>query len=112
MPEMDGFDLVDRLRRTPPVPEAIVMMLTTSDHAAKVERCVTLGVASHLTKPVSQRDLRRAISTALAIPACDAVRAPSSQRNSRGIGRRILLAEDNIVNQKVACRLLEARAMK
>jgi CheY-like chemotaxis protein/anti-sigma regulatory factor (Ser/Thr protein kinase) len=111
MAEMDGFDLLDRLRRTPPVPQAIVMMLTTSDHAAKVERCARLGVAAHLTKPVSQAELRRAICTALAKLAGDPARAPSAQPapKTTGIGRRILLAEDNVVNQKVARRLLEAR---
>ncbi len=114
MPEMDGFDLIHEIQGTPDIPGALIMMLTSSDLHGDVERCRDLNVAAYLTKPVSQAELRSSILRV--------VGTPSSPRTTRLPGKRplekpdspwrILLAEDNLVNQKVAVRLLERRGYK
>jgi two-component system sensor histidine kinase/response regulator len=114
MPDMDGFSLVDQIRQDPGLTSATIMMLTSSDHDAEVRRCRELNVAAHLTKPISQTDLRNAVSSALAMPGATApivVPKASAEVIAIDIKRRfrILVAEDNVVNQKVALRLLEAR---
>jgi CheY-like chemotaxis protein len=87
-------------------------MLTSSDHFAEVSRCRELGVEAYLTKPVSQADLRKAISTLLGDSTSAARKgSPPGSRTTKHVSgaRRILVAEDNPVNQKVAIRMLEGR---
>src|ERR1035437_10166827 len=113
MPEMDGFALVEQIRRNPGLKGAIIMMLTSASQSGDVARCRELGVARYLTKPIGQSELLDAILHAVggklqaAVPASrpgthDPVREPPR-------GLRILLAEDNHVNQILAVRLLEKR---
>ena len=66
MPDMDGFELVESIRRTPDLSGAIILMLTSGDHLGDIDRCRKLGVASFLTKPVRTTDLRAALARALA----------------------------------------------
>jgi CheY-like chemotaxis protein len=78
-----------------------------------VARAKTVGVAAALSKPVKQSELWDAIVTALNVPGRQKGRAPSSAAASRRARARqplrVLLAEDNPVNQEVALRLLERR---
>jgi signal transduction histidine kinase/DNA-binding response OmpR family regulator/HPt (histidine-containing phosphotransfer) domain-containing protein len=115
MPEMDGFTLAEQIGRHPELAGAVIMMLSSSDHPGDPERCRRLGLARYLTKPVKQSELLDAILDALphqdagATPAAPAAGpappAPGSERPRPGW--RVLLAEDNAVNQKLAVRLLE-----
>ena len=52
MPGMDGFDLVQQMRRSPDLAAATVMMLTSDDYYSSVRRCSQMGVTAHLIKPV------------------------------------------------------------
>ena len=109
MPEMDGFTLVEKLRESPRFASATVLMLTSADGDGGTERCRTLGVAAQLLKPIKSRDLRAAIVRALgrarpdqqAAPVADVLDARSAHPS------RILLAEDNLVNQTLAVAVLE-----
>jgi signal transduction histidine kinase/DNA-binding response OmpR family regulator len=107
MPDMDGFALAERLQTCGyPVPK--ILMLTSSDRLGDAARCRALGLATYLVKPVRQAALRQAIVTALGQPApmslaAAALPAPGSRLH----GLRVLLAEDNIVNQKVAAAILK-----
>ena len=111
MPGMDGFALAEQIGRDPELVGATLMMLSSAGQREDAARCRELGVRTYLTKPVRQSTLLDAIMTALA-PA-DAVpdRAPAARaawgKCSRSL--RVLLAEDNAVNQKLAVRLLEKR---
>jgi ligand-binding sensor domain-containing protein/signal transduction histidine kinase/CheY-like chemotaxis protein len=105
MPGYDGFELVAEiaLMSSPP---AVVMMLSSDDYNSSVRKCHDLGILSHLIKPVTQRELLAAIRRALAPePVIVSSRAHQYERFATPI--RILLAEDNLVNQRLAVRLLE-----
>ncbi|MGB8516352.1 MAG: PAS domain S-box protein [Gallionella sp.] len=108
MPGMDGFELVEHLRRHPEYVEATVMMLTSEGQRGDAARCRELGVASYLTKPVAQSELLDAIMTALGEPGQNkpALITRHSLRETRH-KLNLLLAEDNKVNQTLAVRVLE-----
>ena len=122
MPAMDGFMLVERVRRDARLASLPVIMLTSAGRPDDLVRCRQLGVAAHLTKPVKQSDLFDAIAGAVSRPATEpgAGRATpeevaaakehggadaSSARPMRTL--RALLVEDNAVNRQVATALLK-----
>ena len=65
MPGMDGFSLAEKIQRRPELAGATVMMLSSAMPVGAAARCGELGVASFLTKPVSQSDLLDAILIAM-----------------------------------------------
>ncbi len=110
MPQMDGFTLVERIRQQPELSAAIIMMLTSARHSEDAERCRQLGVRAHLLKPVRQSELREAVARSLGssgTPPPEPLPALRTVEHSPAL--RILLVEDNTVNQRVAGRLLEKR---
>jgi CheY-like chemotaxis protein len=113
MPEMDGFDLAARIRENPEIAGATLMMLSSADRHSDVARCRALGVSAYLTKPIQQSALLDRILMALgAAPPPDSVRSdPEAAKEPAAAAvappRRILLAEDNPVNQRFAVRVLE-----
>ena len=112
MPEMDGFAVVERIRRNPQFAGATIMMLSSSDKHEDILRCKELGVAAYLTKPVQQSALLDAIVTAMDGPTPAAAPQIPIVQGTWHEGRpplRVLLADDNAVNQKLALRLLEKR---
>jgi PAS domain S-box-containing protein len=111
MPGMDGFTLAGRIKETAGVSVATLMMLSSAGQREDAARCRALGVAAYLTKPIRQSTLLDAIMTAL---GADGAAAHSPAADGRGWGTapralRVLLAEDNAVNQKLAVRVLEKR---
>ena len=110
MPQMDGFAVAERIREQPRLAGASIMMLTSSARPGDRARCLELGVASHLSKPVKRSDLLDTILEVLARrPGGRPQRAaPSAIRRSEGYRRlRVLVAEDNVVNQQVVMGFLE-----
>jgi CheY-like chemotaxis protein len=109
MPEMDGFDLAGRVLADPQLRGITVMMLSSANAADDARRCRELGVDTYLTKPVRKSDLlARLLNAFRNEPATHepTVEAPEPEPVvTRSL--RLLLAEDNPVNQKVASRLLE-----
>jgi len=112
MPDVDGFDLIARIRKDPGKADVPILMLTSADGRGDLDRSRELGLAGYLPKPVKQSDLFDAIMIALGAQALDRADRPlvtiQSVRGDRP-RYRILLAEDNPINQKVATRLLEKR---
>jgi two-component system, sensor histidine kinase and response regulator len=110
MPGVDGFTLVEQIRDGKAFAETAMVMLTSAGQRGDAARCRSLGVSAYLTKPVSQEQLIDAIKLALArrsqqTPTIELITRHSLPAHPSGL--RILLAEDNLVNQKVARRLLE-----
>jgi PAS domain S-box-containing protein len=115
MPGMDGFEVAARVKQDPQLHEAEVILLTSAGRSEDVARAKTVGVAATLSKPVKQSELWDAIATALNVPGRQKSRASSLPAAAKARARaarhplRVLLAEDNPVNQEVALRLLERR---
>ena len=110
MPEMDGFALAEYIKRHPSFRAATIMMLSSAGQRGDAMRCRELGVAAYLTKPIRQSELMDAILTALGTRAKTEAKPALVTRHSLREGKhhlRVLLAEDNVVNQLVALRLLE-----
>jgi two-component system, sensor histidine kinase and response regulator len=114
MPNMDGFTLVERIRQRPDLSTATIMMLTSAGHRGDALRCKNLGVSAYLLKPIRQSELREAIARVLgareqegAVPLITRYALQDSRAPTASL--RVLLAEDNQVNQLLARRMLEKR---
>jgi len=112
MPAMDGFSVAEQIRKHANLAKSVVIMLTSAGMRGDAARCRELGISAYLTKPIKRSDLLRVIKTALRPQGVDvenpAVITRHSLRESRA-RLKILLVEDNRVNQAVAVRLLEKR---
>jgi signal transduction histidine kinase/DNA-binding response OmpR family regulator len=109
MPGMDGFSLAERIRAQTELRYTRLFMLTSAGQRGDAVRCQETGIEVYLLKPVKQSALLEAIAQSLGRPAA-AAPAPLLTRHSLGESRpklRVLLAEDNAINQKLAVRLLE-----
>jgi signal transduction histidine kinase/CheY-like chemotaxis protein len=114
MPNMDGFGLVEEVKRRPELSTSTIMMLTSGGQRGDAARCGELGISAYLLKPVRKLELRDAIMRVLSInkqSGTTRMVARDSMQEEGGLRRsmNILLAEDNLVNQKLAIRLLERR---
>jgi CheY-like chemotaxis protein len=112
MPDMNGFQLVEEIKRLPDLSNILIMMLSSAGFRGDAARCRKLGVSAYLTKPVKQSYLLDAIMMALGTAPQKRAAPPLITRFSLQKARQtfsILLAEDNIINQKVAVRILENR---
>jgi two-component system sensor histidine kinase/response regulator len=112
MPEMDGFALTERIVAIPEFRHSSIIMLTSAGQPRDAQRCRELGLSGYLTKPVGQSELLDIISGALGRTAGRTLQKVSESSVPRPLAKRglkILLAEDNIVNQKLAVLLLERR---
>jgi signal transduction histidine kinase/CheY-like chemotaxis protein/streptogramin lyase len=110
MPDMDGFTLVERIRQQADLRKITIMMLTSAGQRGDAARCRQLGIAAYLVKPIVQSQLLEAILNVLGARAQGAHPVPLVTRHSLREGQRslrVLLAEDNAVNQVLASRLLE-----
>ena len=109
MPNQDGFELVEQVRRQPELSAMTVMMLTSAGHRGDVERCRELGIAAYLYKPIRKPELLSSILVALGQRKHISQSATVVPNALPEPGRRlhVLLAEDNRINQTVAVRMLE-----
>ena len=110
MPAADGFTLAEAIKSDPAISGPRTVMLTSAGQPGDAARCRELGVAAYLPKPINRSELRDALVQALNMPAAATAAVPLVTRHSLREARpsgRILLVEDNAVNQLVARRLLE-----
>ncbi len=108
MPEMDGYVVARRIKENPATADAAILMLTSGNGRGEARRCRDLGVA-FMVKPVQQSELFDAIITGLTPPrnGKEARRPVDKPLTVARRPLRILLAEDNTVNQRVAVMTLE-----
>jgi PAS domain S-box-containing protein len=112
MPTMDGFLLAERIRNEPQLAGTQVAMVTSGGQVGDAARCRELGISAYLTKPVRQADLMEAIVNVLSLKVQAAETVSLVTRHSlreRRRGLQILVAEDNVVNQRLAEHLLRGR---
>jgi two-component system sensor histidine kinase/response regulator len=112
MPDMDGFTVAEKIKHDPKLAGSVIIMMTSAGLRGDAARCRELGIEAYLSKPIGRSDLLDAIRK---------VSRPegSEQHDDRLVTRyslhedrrhlRILLAEDNEVNQLLTVRLLEKR---
>jgi signal transduction histidine kinase/CheY-like chemotaxis protein len=108
MPHMNGFELVEKLRKKGLAQSSVIMMITSVDIAESSLHCRQLGITQYIVKPISKRTLLTAVANAL---QSSRPLAPATQKKDvpppGAPGLQILLAEDDPVNQMLAVRLLE-----
>jgi len=106
MPQADGFSLAKRIREEPGLAPTIVIMLSSVDRQVDRTRLHDLGIAAYLVKPVTRMDLIQVILQAThgSQPPIPAVPRASHKHSVQPL--KILLVEDNLVNQKVAAKIL------
>ncbi len=109
MPDMDGFAVAERIRNSYKQQGLKVILLTSASKPSDVARCRELGVSDYLSKPIKQSELFDAIVTTMADHGRKRERYEGAsafiQTSERSL--RVLLAEDNPVNQTLAMRILE-----
>ena len=104
---LDGFTLAQNISALGEGAPVVIMMLSSSDQLAQAERCRALGIKFHITKPLRHSDLLDAILSALGRTRIAPSETGSTLEPSTALPRRILLAEDHPVNQRLARKLLE-----
>jgi CheY-like chemotaxis protein/HPt (histidine-containing phosphotransfer) domain-containing protein len=123
MPDMDGLQLAERVREFPGVVAASIMMLTSGGQTGDLAKCRELGLAAYLTKPLSQRALYQVVAQVIgAGGAAPGFIVPATQKDVLAMSTssssteqtpqpslKVLLAEDNFVNQKLAVTMLQKR---
>jgi len=111
MPGMDGFTLAEQVRQSPELSASRIVMLTSSGQPGDAARSKQLGIAAYLTKPVHPWELletlHRVLSQGPNPRTTPAITLPVERPKTRSL--RILVAEDNEYNQRLAMRLLEKR---
>jgi signal transduction histidine kinase/DNA-binding response OmpR family regulator len=107
MPGMDGMEVLDRIRRNPGLQSVVIMMLTSCDQVESAARCRQMGVETYLTKPISPSDLLGSIRLAMGVHTPASTNTlPAAGISASSLSLNILLAEDNLVNQRVAMTML------
>jgi PAS domain S-box-containing protein len=113
MPEIDGFGLCEAIRRSGEFGGVPILILSSSVQPGELARCSELQIAGYLMKPVQPSELLDAILAAVsktggASQTPDSTTTAGATRTAQQ-NRKILLAEDNAVNRKLAVALLEKR---
>lgn len=111
MPDIDGFRLAAEIRQNPQLSRTPILMLTSAGQRGDAARCREMGLEGYLTKPVSQVELLDAVLRLSGVKPVEARPLLVTRHFLREAGQplRILLAEDNLVNQHLVSRLLEKK---
>lgn len=110
MPEIDGFELAERINQDPSLSGITMIMLTSTGQRGDASRCMNLGISAYLLKPIKQSELFEIISSEVNRSSSrDHKRSLVTRHSLRESKRRlnVLLVEDNLINQKLATRILQ-----
>ncbi|TDI43752.1 MAG: response regulator [Acidobacteria bacterium] len=119
MPGMDGLTLARRIKADPALKDTVLVLLTSVGRRGDAKRMEEVGFSGYMVKPVHQSQLKDVLATAWAAHEEGAEAGlvtrhrfaesahPAAAQSEAPATVRVLVAEDNVVNQKVAVRLLE-----
>ena len=107
MPGMDGFDVARAVKGDPAVAGTPLILLTSSGARGSAEVSRQVGIAAYLTKPVKQSQLHDCLALVMAGGSAERLVTRNTIADARAQLRpRLLVVEDNAVNQKVAVAML------
>jgi signal transduction histidine kinase/DNA-binding response OmpR family regulator len=112
MPGMDGFAVAEAMGPNPHMAGATIVMLTSDDRTHDQARCDALGLSAYMIKPITKRDLLASLQQALrrrdatAVPLAPPVKDAVASAEPAPRRLRVLVAEDNEVNVRLAVALL------
>lgn len=120
MPEMSGMELAQYISSQPKFRNIRMVMLTSHGERGEAKRAGELGISGYLTKPVRKDDLHRCLLRVMGMEVSEegtsrsssVVTAHSIKEEKKAQHRRLLIVEDNHVNQKVAIRMVEKLGYK
>ncbi len=110
LPGLDGFEIARSILADSAVECPAILLLTVPGQRGDAARCKELGVNGYLTKPVSSYELIKAAAAALGSAQTDSaplITRHTLRENVQSLD--VLLVEDNVINQKLAVKLLEKR---
>lgn len=107
MPGMDGFAVASEIRQTPQLVGTTILMLSSADRLGGAAQCREMGIGCYVVKPIQRNDLYKTVLRALAPPDRKPSEAPAAVEAPRKARQlRVVLAEDNRINQQVVRKLL------
>ena len=110
MPELDGFEVAKIIKDTPPGKDAKIILLSSSGQGGDADRCKEIGISGYLPKPIKQSDLYDAILMTMGLRSEESPTVITRHKVYEALESfNILLAEDNLINQTLAIKLLETR---
>jgi CheY-like chemotaxis protein len=107
MPGVEGFILAETIEKDPLIADATVVMLSSVRQLDEPGRCRELGMAACIFKPIDLSELRGVFQVTLGARSTDRDSLAQNSPREALPGGRILVVEDNMINQLVARRLLE-----
>jgi signal transduction histidine kinase/DNA-binding response OmpR family regulator len=103
MPEMDGFELAQRICDDATFDTPKMIMISSAGRAGDLDRCRQLGIARYMMKPIIQSELLNAMLETFGTVVLD----ETDPEAAAGPRLKVLLADDGLINQQVALGLLQ-----
>jgi len=109
MPDVDGFTLAKLIRQDDKLAETPIILLSSGDRPGDIALCKELDISTHLMKPASQSELFESVVRALHVVMPEELQSKleTTAETIKLKPLQILLAEDSLVNQKLALGILE-----
>ena len=110
MPEIDGFEVAKMIKDASSGEDVRIILLSSSGQKGDADRCKEIGISGYLLKPIKKSDLFDAILMTMGLRSEEVPTVITRHKVYEERERlNILLAEDNLINQTLATKLLETR---
>ncbi len=107
MPEVDGLQFAEQLAKSPGRSHAKIVMLSSTSSGLAPAKLQRLGIARFMTKPVIASELLDIVLEVMGITEADDGTGETNELTATGPARKVLLAEDGVINQRVAMGFLK-----